>query len=67
MNEVVITIAVILFPGFLATLIVADVLNASPKWTSFRYWYLFLYFWGFILYDTSVGRMVYRESFRVSY
>jgi len=37
MNEVVITIAVILFPGFLAALIVENFLNYSPKWTAFKF------------------------------
>ena len=37
MNEAVITIAVILFPGFLATLIVENFLNYSPKWSSFKF------------------------------
>ncbi len=37
MNDVVITIAVILFPGFLAALIVENFLNYSPKWTAFKF------------------------------
>ncbi len=37
MNEAVITVAVILFPGILATLMVENFLNYSPKWGSFKF------------------------------
>ena len=37
MNEVVISIAVILFPGIIATLIVEAFLNYSPKWSAFKF------------------------------
>jgi len=67
MNEAVITVAVILFPGLLATLIVENFLSYSPKWGSFKfavhsfilgvmsYMALQLVVWGFGLFPNYIG------------